>query len=104
IAVPCRRRRAIATTVGVASMVLVIAVVVWWGWRAARSSSTPPAVVAAAVTPNPQPLVAPRLSMVVLPFANLSSDPEQQYLADGITEDLTTDLSRIAGMLVISRN
>jgi adenylate cyclase len=40
----------------------------------------------------------------VLPFANLSSDPEQQYFADGITEDLTTDLSRIAGMFVISRN
>jgi len=48
--------------------------------------------------------VAPRLSIVVLPFANLSSDPEQQYFADGITEDLTTDLSRIAGMFVISRN
>ena len=39
---------------------------------------------------------------LVLPFANLSSDPEQQYFADGITEDLTTDLSRLAGMLVIS--
>ena len=48
--------------------------------------------------------VAPRLSIVVLPFTNLSNDPEQQYFADGITEDLTTDLSRIAGMLVISRN
>jgi hypothetical protein len=40
--------------------------------------------------------VAPRLSIVVLPFANLGNDPEQQYFADGITEDLTTDLSRIA--------
>jgi TolB-like protein len=40
----------------------------------------------------------------VLPFANLSNDPEQQYFADGITEDLTTDLSRIPHMLVISRN
>jgi adenylate cyclase len=47
---------------------------------------------------------APRLSIVVLPFANLSNDPEQGYFADGITEDLTTDLSRIADMLVISRN
>ncbi len=51
-----------------------------------------------------RPLAAPRLSIVVLPFANLSDDPEQQYFADGITEDLTTDLSRIAGMFVISRN
>jgi hypothetical protein len=39
---------------------------------------------------------SPRLSIVVLPFANLSDDREQQYFADGITEDLTTDLSRIA--------
>jgi TolB-like protein len=46
----------------------------------------------------------PRLSIVVLPFANLSGDPEQEYFADGITDDLTTDLSRIAGLLVISRN
>jgi adenylate cyclase len=50
------------------------------------------------------PPVAPRLSIVVLPFANLSDDSEQQYFADGITEDLTTDLSRIPDMLVISRN
>jgi adenylate cyclase len=104
VAVPRRRRGAIAAMVVVASMALVIAVVAWWGWRATRSSPTPPAVVAAAVTPNSQPLLAPRLSIVVLPFANLSSDPEQQYFADGITEDLTTDLSRIADMLVISRN
>ena len=39
-----------------------------------------------------------------MPFANLSSDPEQQYFADGITEDVTTDLSRIANSFVISRN
>jgi adenylate cyclase len=61
-------------------------------------SSLPPAVSIS------QPAAAPRLSIVVLPFTNLSSDPEQQYFADGITEDLTTDLSRLAGMLVISRN
>ncbi|MBV8793287.1 MAG: winged helix-turn-helix domain-containing protein, partial [Pseudolabrys sp.] len=47
---------------------------------------------------------APRLSIVVLPFANLSGDPAQQYFADGITEDVTTDLSRIVDMFVISRN
>jgi adenylate cyclase len=46
----------------------------------------------------------PRLSIVVLPFVNLSYDPEQQYFADGITDDLTTDLSRLANMFVISRN
>jgi adenylate cyclase len=47
---------------------------------------------------------APRLSIVVLPFANLSDDREQQYLADAITDDVTTDLSRIADMIVISRS
>jgi TolB-like protein/class 3 adenylate cyclase/Flp pilus assembly protein TadD len=47
---------------------------------------------------------APRLSIVVLPFANFSDDPDQQYLADAITDDVTTDLSRIADMVVISRN
>jgi len=47
---------------------------------------------------------APPLSIVVLPFNNLSGEPSQDYFADGITEDLTTDLSRIAGSFVISRN
>jgi TolB-like protein/class 3 adenylate cyclase/Tfp pilus assembly protein PilF len=54
--------------------------------------------------PIAEPTVAPRLSIVVLPFTNLSDDREQQYFADGITEDVTTDLSRIADMFVISRN
>src|SRR5262249_466005 len=62
----------------------------------------------ATIVPPGQPIsrsaIVPRLSIVVLPFANLSNDPDQQYFADGITEDLTTDLSRIADMLVISRN
>ena len=53
---------------------------------------------------RPAAVDVPRLSIVVLPFANLSNDLEQQYFADGITEDLTTDLSRIDNMLVISRN
>jgi TolB-like protein/class 3 adenylate cyclase len=46
----------------------------------------------------------PRLSIVVLPFANLSGDNEQDYFADGVTESLTTDLSRIIGSFVIARN
>src|SRR5215467_2068556 len=53
-------------------------------------------------TSNSQPAVGPRLSIVVLPFANLSNDPEQQYFADGITDDVTTDLSRIDGCFVIA--
>jgi TolB-like protein len=47
---------------------------------------------------------APRLSIVVLPFTNLSNDSDQQYFADAITEDLASDLSRIEDMFVISRN
>ena len=46
----------------------------------------------------------PRLSVVVLPFANLGGDPEQEYFVDGVTESLTTDLSRISGSFVIGRN
>ncbi len=46
---------------------------------------------------------APRLSIVVLPFSNLSNDPDQEYFADGITDDLTSDLSRISGSFVIAR-
>ena len=45
-----------------------------------------------------------RLSIVVLPFVNLGGDPEQDYFVDGITESLTTDLSRINGSFVIARN
>jgi adenylate cyclase len=47
---------------------------------------------------------APRLSLVVLPFLNLSGAPEHEHLADGITEDLTTDLSQLPGALVIARS
>jgi TolB-like protein/class 3 adenylate cyclase len=47
---------------------------------------------------------APRLSIVVLPFANIGGGPEQDYFVDGMTESLTTDLSRIAGSFVIARN
>jgi hypothetical protein len=47
---------------------------------------------------------ARRLSIVVLPFANLGGNPEQDYFVDGITESLTTDLSRISGSFVIARN
>jgi TolB-like protein len=47
---------------------------------------------------------APHLSIVVLPFANIGGDPEQEYFVDGVTESLTTDLSRIGGAFVIARN
>ncbi len=50
------------------------------------------------------PVSAPHLSIVVLPFTNIGGDPEQEYFVDGVTESLTTDLSRIVGSFVIAHN
>jgi TolB-like protein/class 3 adenylate cyclase len=54
-----------------------------------------------ALRPSSSP---PRLSIVVLPFANLGGGPEQEYFVDGVTEALTTDMSRISGAFVIDRH
>ena len=54
--------------------------------------------------PAPSEVGPPRLSIVVLPFANIGGDAEQDYFVDGVTESLTTDLSRIRGSFVIARN
>ena len=72
----------------------------WPATEVASASGTPVSLQAAA----PENLSAPRLSIVVLPFANIGGDPEQEYFVDGVTESLTTDLSRMRGMLVIGRN
>jgi adenylate cyclase len=93
-------RRRTTVLAAIAAAALIIAVIALTIWPATKPSTSP--AVAAAI--SVAPLVAPRLSIIVLPFANLSGDPEQQYFADGITEDLTTDLSRIPDMFVISRN
>ncbi len=53
--------------------------------------------------PTVRPEIAPRLSLVVLPFANLNNDPQQDYVADAITTDLTTDLARTPVTLVVGR-
>jgi adenylate cyclase len=107
---PRPRRTAHAVMAMGTGAALVMIVIAWWFWPATRSSPTPPAPVGTAsesaqtASSITEAAVAPRLSIVVLPFANISNDPEQQYFADGVTEDLTTDLSRISHMLVISRN
>ena len=63
-----------------------------------------PAQAKPAPVPASEKSATPRFSIVVLPFANMSSDPEQQYFADGVTENLTTDLSGLQGSFVIARN
>jgi TolB-like protein/class 3 adenylate cyclase len=63
-----------------------------------------PAQAKPASAPAREKSAPPRLSIVVLPFANLGGDPEQEHFVDGVTESLTTDLSRIRGAYVVARN
>src|SRR5215469_2549692 len=97
-----RRRRALRAGMLAPALLLLIAAAsaMWWLWPGHHSEPRP----ASAVAPVTQASTAPRLSIVVLPFANLSNDPQQEYFADGITEDLTTDVARIQGSMVIARN
>ncbi|HEY7577909.1 MAG TPA: tetratricopeptide repeat protein [Acetobacteraceae bacterium] len=93
---------------GVAVLLLGVAGgATWWFHRAPREHSAP--VASTSIPAQPVPPIdvglarAPRLSIIVLPFANLSGDPKDDYLAEGITDDITTDLSRVTGMFVIAR-
>ena len=63
-----------------------------------------PAQAKPAPTAAPEKSAPPHLSMVVLPFANIGGDPTHEHFVDGVTESLTTDLSRVRGMVVIARN
>jgi DNA-binding winged helix-turn-helix (wHTH) protein len=98
---PSRSRRPGLAVAGIAltmAALMLVGAAVWW----TRSRSPPTPIIENALALRP--LSAPRLSIVVLPFANLSADRDQQYFADGITDDLTTDLSRLTDMFVIARN
>jgi TolB-like protein/class 3 adenylate cyclase/Tfp pilus assembly protein PilF len=96
------------------ALAVVVIAAAWWNWpreppalpiaQTPLTAGPPAAAVSAQRPPAPEAEAAPRLSIVVLPFANLSNDPEQEYFADGITDDLTTDLSRFPGSFVIARN
>lgn len=69
-----------------------------------RVSLQPPSSVAQPSRSLPSPPALPsRAAIAVLPFTNMSSDPEQEYFIDGLAEDLITDLSKVPGLLVISR-
>jgi adenylate cyclase len=87
---PAPKKRSALMPLAAALVALLILVGGGAWWFLAGGRSTPP--------------VAARLSIVVLPFANLSNDPAQDYFADGVTENLTTELSRIRNSFVIARN
>jgi TolB-like protein/Tfp pilus assembly protein PilF len=78
------------------------------GEKALKNIARPVRVYAVAPAREPPAAAgrtgAPRLSIVVLPFANIGGGPEQDYFVDGVTESLTTDLSRVRGAFVIARN
>jgi adenylate cyclase len=69
-----------------------------WRWHPSMTTVPSPSIA-----PNPGPNGAGP-SIAVLPFTNMSGDPEQEYFSDGISEDIITDLSKIAGLTVIARN
>ena len=96
---PRRRARGILLAAGVGSVLIGVAL---------HSTWPRPLGVLLDLSGFGQPLVNPALpdkpSLVVLPFQNMSNDPDQEYFSDGITEDLTTDLSRLRSAFVISRN
>ena len=93
---PARPNRWPAIAAGlVLSLAGLGGLVLWQPWA--------PEVEPASVERMAFPLPA-KPSIAVLPFANLSGDPEQEYFADGVTEDLITDLSKVSGLFVIARN
>ncbi|MGH1592266.1 adenylate/guanylate cyclase domain-containing protein [Methylobacterium phyllosphaerae] len=96
-----RQRRALpAVAAGVLALCVAGGGLAWWTWSAKAPTADHTLAVQAGLPAKPMP----PLSLVVLPFANLSSDPEQEFFADGLTEDLTTDVSHLAGSFVIARN
>ncbi len=100
---PARRKRsrlrvALATFAG---LILLLGVGIWASWPLAIGWVLDRAGLGGAPVNPPLP---ERPSIAVLPFANLSNDPEQEYFSDGLTEDLTTDLARNPGLFVIARN
>ena len=101
---PKKRSARALLTAGIAALLVVIALGAWYFLFATRSTTVTTSAPAPVAANGAAPAEAARLSLVVLPFANLSNDPNQDYFADGITENLTTDLSRIRGSFVIDRN
>src|SRR5271165_4997639 len=89
---------------GIAALLIMIATGGWYWFTTSRPAAVGTGAPAPVASNAAAPAYAKHLSIVVLPFTNLSSDPTQDYFADGITENLTTDLSRLSGTFVIARN
>ncbi|MGH8040580.1 MAG: TIR domain-containing protein [Rudaea sp.] len=74
------------------------------GAMIARTQAAQSAKAASVAATSPTDKHAPRFTICVLPFANMSGDPEQEYFSDGITEDIITDLSKVSALGIVSRN
>jgi adenylate cyclase len=88
---PRAGRQRLLIALGAVVVLALVGAGAWAGWRWLRPDSS-----GLALPDKP--------SVAVLPFANLSSDPAQEYFSDGVTEDLITDLSKVSGLFVIARN
>lgn len=93
---PRRRRWAIPAAAAVVIIAIAAAVLLTLEPWVPRVEAADPAKMAFALPDKP--------SIAVLPFTNMSEDPEQEFFADGMTEDLITDLSKVSGLFVIARN
>ena len=74
------------------------------GWRKVTDSIAELVKGAGSSAPQSAAPEVRKLSICVLPFANMSGDPEQEYFSDGISEDIITDLSKVSALFVIARN
>ena len=98
------KKRTALALLGIAALFLVIAAGGWYWFSPNRPAAVATGPLAPVASNASAAAEAKHLSIVVLPFANLSGDPAQDYFADGVTENLTTDLSRIRNSFVIARN
>jgi adenylate cyclase len=95
---PARRPPRIVFLAALGAAAVLILVVAWKYLAPAAVVSAPQPVTAPVATPGAKPSIA------VLPFDNMSGDADKAYFADGMTEDLITDLSKVGGLVVIARN